>query len=85
MVELRGIIQYYDGGHKHVQIVVRREHSDIYETHELRVDIPVNKDRILAELDRLETAGPAQLIWPHHIEAVDIERKSENDKDIKVG
>ena len=77
MIEIRGIIQYYDDGHKHVKIVVRREHSDIYETHDVGLDIPVNRGRILSELARLETAGPAQLIWPHHIEAVDIERRAE--------
>jgi len=85
MVELRGIIQYYDDGQKHVKLVIRREHSDIYETHELGLDISVNKGRILAELARLETAGPVRLIWPHHIKAEDMEGVKENDKDIKVG
>jgi len=85
MIEIRGIIQYYDGGHKHVQIVIRREHSDIYETHEVGLDIPVNRGRILSELASLETAEPAQLIWPHHIKAEDMEGVKENDKDIKVG
>jgi hypothetical protein len=72
MIELRGIIQYYDKGHKYVDIVVRREHSDIYETHRVGIDIPVNKGRILSELTKLETDRPAKITWPHHIEVKDI-------------
>ena len=72
MLELRGIIQYYDQGHKHVDVVVRGDHTDIYETHRIGVDIPVNRGTIEAALAKLQGKGPGEVKWPHHIRAEDI-------------
>jgi len=84
-IKLHGIIQYWNNDHKYVDVVVTEEHPDIYVTHRVGVDIPVNRGTIEAALARLAGGKPDQVVWPHHIEAVDIKRSSENDKDIKVG
>lgn len=73
MLELRGIIQWWDEGKKHTRLVVRRDHGDIYEQHDLEADMAINKSKVLAELGKLQVKGAGPIVWPHHIEAKNIQ------------
>lgn len=71
-IELRGIVQFYDGGHKYVDVVVTNGRSDAYESHRVGVDIVVNRGMILKFLGDFYGMPPGHIIWPGHIKAVDI-------------
>lgn len=71
-VRLRGIVQHYDGGHRYVDVVVTKEHRDIYKRHRMGVDIKVNRGRVKTFIGGLYGIEPGHVVWPHHVEVVDI-------------
>lgn len=66
-IELRGIIQHHDGGHKYVDVVVTEGNPHIYVTHRVGVDIVVNRGKILAFLAGHYGIKPGDIVWPAHI------------------
>ena len=72
MYELRGIEVSIDGPDKFVKLIVRVGHSDIYRTARQKTALPVNRGTIRAMAAGAFGQGAAELVWPHHIEAVDI-------------
>lgn len=72
MIELKGIIQYLDHGKKYVDIVVTRDHPDMYERHRVGTDVKVNRGQIEKALHSLGGPKAERIVWPHHIKAKDI-------------
>lgn len=67
-IELCGIIQYADEGHRHVEVVVKEGRPDKYKRHRLGVDIKVNRGRIITFLGNFYDVPPGKIVWPAHIE-----------------
>lgn len=66
-VELKGIIQYSDQGHKNVQVVVKGDSHVQHVVHTVGVDITVNRGKILTFLAGLYSIPPGEIVWPDHI------------------
>lgn len=66
-VEVRGIIQFYNMGQKHVEVMVTEDRPDNYVIHPVGVDINVNKGKILVFLSALYGVKPGEIVWPAHI------------------
>lgn len=69
-VELRGIVQFYDNGHRHVQVVVKDKAEVQDVVHEVGIDIEVNRGRIITFLSGLYGIPPGEIVWPAHIQAI---------------
>lgn len=67
MIELKGIVQRYDLGHKYVEVVIIEDNPDIYKRHRMGVDIKVNRGKILTFLAGLYSIPPGEIVWPEHI------------------
>lgn len=74
-INIRGIIQLRDKGHKRTKVVILPEGSRIRSVHELAVDLPVNKGTITAEIARLHSAKAGDIVWPGHVIARDIDQE----------
>ena len=72
MIELKGIIQHYEGEHKYVDVVVTEDKPDIYVPHRMGVDIKVNRGTILTFLAATYGVRPGDIVWHHHIKAKNI-------------
>jgi len=72
MVELRGLQVTQDGGDKVVSAVVRTQHPDIYERHELYRNKPVNRGQVIKRLGEIFGMEPGHIVWPNHVKAKDI-------------
>lgn len=68
MIELKGIIVFYDQDHKHVDVVVAEDPYGRYRQHRLGVDIKPNRGKILTFLGAIYDVPPGDIIWPDHIE-----------------
>lgn len=66
-IELRGIIQSLNGGHRYVDLVVIEDRPDKYKRHRMGVDIEVNRGKILAFLGWHYGILPGEIVWPGHI------------------
>lgn len=73
MIELKGIIKYYDNGHKHVDVVVKEDDSVAAVKHQMGVDINVNRGKILTFLAALYEVKPSDIVWPKYIQAKDFD------------
>ena len=71
MIELKGIIQYYDQGHKYVDVVVADDPDGGYKRHRVGVDIKVNPGKIRQFLAAMYDVPPGDIVWPPHIKAKD--------------
>lgn len=67
LVELRGIIQYYDTGKKHVELVVKLGSAVAPVKVEMGVDVKVNHGRVTTFLSDLYGIPPGKIVWPEHI------------------
>jgi hypothetical protein len=74
-IRIHGIIQFWDGGTKKVQVLISREHPDIKELIDLDDDMTVGEAEILAAIDRKITKGLDRVEIPHHIRPVDAKGK----------
>lgn len=68
-IELKGIVQYHDGGHRCVDVIVRTEDSDSLAKSRVGVDIEVGRGKILGFLAALYGVKPVEIVWPRHIKA----------------
>ena len=68
MIELHGVIQFKDGGHTFVDVVVMVGGSGRHVKHRLGVDIVVNRGRIITFLGKIYGVPPGDIVWPAHIE-----------------
>lgn len=66
-IELRGIVQNYHLGHTHVDLVVTEDSPDHYVTHQMGVDIKVNRGKVLMFLAGIYGIRPGEIVWPDHI------------------
>lgn len=66
-IELRGIVQFYNDGHKYVQVVVKDDSHVQHVVHDVGVDIDVNRGKILTFLEDLYGIPPGGIVWPEHI------------------
>lgn len=66
-VEIRGIIQFENHGHKYVDVMVVEDRPDNYVTHHVGVDIEVNRGKILKFLASMYGVRPGDIAWPAHI------------------
>jgi len=67
LIELKGIVQYYDEGHKYVDVVVTEDQAVKRERHRVGVDIEVNHGKIITFLSELYGVTPGDIVWPGHI------------------
>jgi len=67
LIELKGIVQYYDQGHKYVDVVVSIDGSAKHERHEMGVDIGINKGKIINFIADTYDVRPGDIAWPDHI------------------
>lgn len=72
IIELRGIVQYWRGGKKHVEVVVDDDSPGELINHRVGVDIVVDRDTILKFLAELYGVQTDKIVWPEHIKAVDM-------------
>lgn len=70
-ITLKGIIQYSDGGHEHVQVMVVEDDDVPYVLHEVGVDVEVNRGKILTFLSAMYGILPDEIVWPGHIQVKD--------------
>lgn len=68
-IELKGIIQYWDNGHKHVQLVVADDSHVQHVVHNVGIDVKVNRGMILKFLSAIYDVTSADIVWPDHIMA----------------
>lgn len=66
-ISLCGVVQHYDNGHKHVEVVVNEDSHVQHVVHEVGIDIKVNRGTILTFLAGLYGVPPGQIVWPDHI------------------
>jgi len=71
MIELKGIIQFYDEGHKCVDVVVAEGEDHNYKRLRVGVDIKVNRGKILTFLAAKYGVKQGAVLWPRHIKAID--------------
>jgi len=67
MIELKGIVQYSDLGHRHVDLVVSVDGSERQERLSMGVDIDVNRGNVLTFLSAKYGVPPGDIVWPGHI------------------
>ena len=67
MIEVKGIVKYERDGHKHVDVMVAEDPHSGYVTHEVGVDVKVNRGKILTFLAALYGVQPGDIVWPDHI------------------
>ena len=67
MIELKGIIQYYDKGHKCVDVVVAAGKDESYKRLRMGVDVKANRGKILVFLAGWYDVKPSAIVWPPHI------------------
>jgi len=67
LIELKGIVQYYDQGHKYVDVVVTEDQDVKREKHRVGVDIDVSHGKIITFLSELYGVTPGDIVWPGHI------------------
>lgn len=67
MIELKGIVQYEDLGHRHVDVVVSVDGSERQERSTMGVDIKVNRGKVLTFLSAAYGVEPGDIVWPGHI------------------
>lgn len=72
VIELRGIMQKNDQGHKYVDVLVTVDSPDRYMRHRVGVDIDLNKGRIRRFLSDLYGVPPGHIVWPEHIRPEDL-------------
>lgn len=66
-VELRGVIQFYDSGHRYVDLVVNDDTTVQAIKLRMGVDVKVNRGKILTFLAAKYGIPPGQIVWPEHI------------------
>ena len=67
IIELRGIIEFYNDGHKHVQVVVDDGSHVQHAVHLVGIDIAVNRGIILNFLAQQYSVPPGKIVWPDYI------------------
>jgi len=67
LIELKGIVQYYDQGHKYVDVVVNEDQAVKREKHQVGVDIDVSHGKIITFLSEFYGVPPGDIVWPAHI------------------
>jgi len=70
-IELKGVVQYYDNGHKCVDVVVVEDEPYNYKRHRVGVDVKVNPGKIRRFLAAMYDVPPGDIVWPPHIKAKD--------------
>lgn len=68
MVEIKGIIQYYEQGEKYVDVIVSEGKDVPNSRHRVGVDIKVNRGKIITFLVGIYGISPGEIAWPAHIE-----------------
>lgn len=66
-IELHGVIRHFDQGHEYVNVVVTEGPPFILKTHQVGVDVKVNRGIILTFLASVYGVPPGQIVWPDHI------------------
>lgn len=69
-IEIKGIVQYYDQGHKCVDVVVAEDEPYNYKRHRVAVDEHANRGMILMFLATMYDVKPSAIVWPRHIRVV---------------
>jgi hypothetical protein len=69
---IHGIIQFWEGGTKKVQVLISREHPDIKELINLDDNMTVTPAAIAAGIDKKIGKPLDRLEIPHHIKAIDM-------------
>jgi len=72
-IELKGIVQYYDQGHKYLEVVVAEGPSQANVKHRVGVDIEASRGKIIAFLAAMYDVKPGDIVWPRHIKVPDNE------------
>lgn len=72
MIELHGIIQFWENGHKHVEVVVNGESPDTHVTIPVGIDVKVNRGMILSFLAARFGVRSGDIVWPGYIRAENI-------------
>jgi len=73
-IELRGIVQRYEAGHKHVEVVVDEGAPGANVKHVVGVDVKVNRGMILRFLSDMYGISAGEIGWPPHITAKDMKK-----------
>lgn len=68
MVAINGVIEYWDLGHRHVDVVVTSGNTGRQTTHEVGVDEKPNRGKIITFLGTFYGVPPGDILWPAHIE-----------------
>ncbi len=68
MIEVKGIVKYERDGHNHVDVLVAEDPNSGYVTHQVGVDIEVNRGKILTFLSAMYGIPPGHIVWPDHIQ-----------------
>lgn len=66
-IEVKGVIETIDSGINSVAVVVCEGVPYVYKTHQVGVDIVVNRGRIITFLSALYEIPPGKIGWPEHI------------------
>lgn len=66
-IVLHGVIRHFDQGHEHVDVVVTEGAPYILKTHQVGVDVKVNRGIILTFLAERYGISPGDIVWPDHI------------------
>lgn len=66
-VELKGVIEFYEAGHKIVDLVVKVDEDVRAKMVRMGVDIKLNEGKIRAFLAVMYGIPPGAIVWPSHI------------------
>lgn len=72
MFVLRGIEISRDGGDKFIKVIVQKDYNDIYKVIKRKANVAITRELIMAQATGHFGIPIDEIIWPHHIEVIDI-------------
>lgn len=67
MIEVKGVIVYYEGKVKCCKVVVAVDNKPPFNSHYTGKDIKVDKGKIILFLSELYDVPSTDIVWPDHI------------------
>lgn len=67
MIELKGIIEFKNKGHKYLDVVVLEDPFGNFKRHRVGVEVVASSGRIRAFLGQVYNVPPGKIVWPEHI------------------
>ena len=67
MITLRAVILRKYGDHEIAEVVVTVDSPHNYETHQVGVDIQLNRGKVITFIGGIYGIPPGEVVWPEHV------------------